>query len=64
MRALTTLGLFSVLLPFAAHSGENVTYQVDGMEFEGYWSEASDQAPPRTFNTRLGWLDRLREKAF
>ncbi|MCG9552097.1 dienelactone hydrolase family protein [Vibrio sp. Isolate31] len=45
MRALTALGLFSVLLPFAAHSGENVIYQVDGMEYEGYWSEASDQAP-------------------
>lgn len=26
-------------------SGENVTYQVDGMDYEGYWSEASDQAP-------------------
>ena len=45
MRTLTTLGLFSVLLPFSALSGENVTYQVDGMEYEGYWSEASDQAP-------------------
>lgn len=33
------------LLPFAAHSGENVIYQVDGMDYEGYWSEASDQAP-------------------
>ena len=45
MRALTTLGLFSVLLPFAAHSGENVIYQVNGIDYEGYWSEASDQAP-------------------
>nr|PMI51961.1 hypothetical protein BCU43_20495 [Vibrio lentus] len=45
MRTLTTLGLFSVLLPFSAISGENVTYQVDGMDYEGYWSEASDQAP-------------------
>ncbi|UQV20601.1 dienelactone hydrolase family protein [Vibrio sp. J383] len=45
MRTINTLGLFSVLLPFSAISGENITYQVDGMDYEGYWSEASDQAP-------------------
>ncbi len=45
MRKLTMLSLLSVLLPFSAMSGENVIYQVDGMDYEGYWSEASDQAP-------------------
>ncbi|MFA0724885.1 dienelactone hydrolase family protein, partial [Vibrio sp. 10N.222.49.E5] len=36
MRTLTTLSLLATLLPFSVISGENVTYQVDGVDYEGY----------------------------
>ncbi len=49
-----TRSVFGFASLFAAHSGENVIYQVDGMDYEGYWSEATAIKPSSTFNTRLG----------
>lgn len=39
------LVLFSLLLSSLAHSGSDKLYNIDGMDFEGYWSKVSDNAP-------------------
>ncbi len=42
---LSTPLLVTILVSLPALSGENVVYQVDGANYEGYWSKASDSAP-------------------
>lgn len=42
---LSTLFLATALLSAPALSGKNVVYEVDGTNYEGYWSKVSDSAP-------------------
>ena len=45
MQIRTALSLLSAALCATVIAGENIPYTVDGLEYEGYWSESSDNAP-------------------
>jgi len=44
MKGLLT-GLISVIFAAYSYAGQEVVYQIDGENYQGYWAKASDNAP-------------------